>query len=171
MAPHFRDFLYWFPATLLAGLLLWPLSIVILAIDRVFDDLRGLLQLLAAPFISLPFTLPVLFFVTIVTFVPAAIGWLLVCRLAERSHVFGKKVAVAAAIAAVACALVTMAGVVAWLGQHAAIRSSGFLGRADMPWLMMKAALFFGGPVAAVAGPILAVLITGKRFQRAPDWT
>ena len=171
MASRFRDFLYWFLATLLASLLLWPFSSVILTIDTIYDNLRGLQEPLTVALYGLPITVPVLFFVAIITCVPAAIGWRLVCRRAELSHVFGNKVAVAAAIAAVTCALVTLAGVVTWAEQHAAILRQGVLELSDSPWLMMKPALLFGGPVAAVAGPILAVLITGKRFQRAPDWT
>ncbi|MFV0385526.1 hypothetical protein [Paracoccus sp. (in: a-proteobacteria)] len=144
----------WFAASMLAVSLLWPLTpaLFLLVVSGDPGDATGIVDytigLLAAPFITLPFTVIVLLLATIVTLIPAAFGWWLGSHLADRTGLFGRKAAFSAGLGAT----------VFWLlALVAAMTVSDRTGP-------LVGALWFGGPALVIAGPTLAVLLFHRRF-------
>ncbi|MDQ1899255.1 hypothetical protein RAH32_02195 [Paracoccus sp. WLY502] len=148
-------FMQWFWATWLATMLFWPVP---LFLSNTSTNEIDLLALVAAPFISLPVVLPLGLMIAATAFLPAVFGWWLARRLTAWAGIGGGLAASAAGIIATICAL----ALPTWF--------SGMMSGKEPEGLDLKAFIYFivslAGPVAAIAGPFVALTLTRERFPR-----
>ncbi|WP_374634928.1 hypothetical protein [Paracoccus sp. (in: a-proteobacteria)] len=141
----------WFPASLLAIALLWPLSFFMPIIGepgQIGDINREFIvnSLALAPVSALW-----MLYAGIFTVIPAALGWWLGCRVAALSGLSGRKAALCAGLGAA----------ILWLPLL------GIAPLISVEFALLFPALIFGGPIMMTLGPILAMLLFHKRFPGA----
>ncbi len=150
-------FMRWFWTTWLVTLLFWPVTMLFYESSSLNWEVE-LLTTLAVPFIALPYTLPVALGVAVVTFFPAIAGWRLARRVMAWLDIHGRLAAGITGITATICVLAPLA----WFsGMMSGEKPEGLGYKVIFAFILQVA-----GPVTAIAGPFLAVMLTWERFLK-----
>lgn len=157
MDRHYgTGFMRWFWATWLVTLLFWPVTMLLHESSSLNWQVE-LLTTLTVPFIALPYTLPVALGIAVVTFFPAIAGWRLARRVMAWLDIHGRLAAGITGIIATLCVLAPLAWFSGMMsGEEPEVGYS----------VIVYLILYFAGPVTAIAGPFLAVMLTWERFLK-----